>query len=108
MRPRLINAHDDKSNTVWTLAVVLGVGLGAVADGGDGALDGERAAVCQARGERLRLEEVGEDAGVGGEASETQTEVRVDRDDLLLVGGELFCVALGMVSEVVRGIWGVI
>lgn len=101
MRPRLVNAHDDKSNTIWALAVVLGVRLGAVADGGDGALDGERAAVCQARGKRLRLKEVGEDAGVGGEASEAEPEVRVDRDDLLLVGGELFCVTLGTVSKVV-------
>lgn len=103
MRPRLVNAHDDKSNTVWALAVVLGVGLGAVADGGDSALDGERAAVCQARGERLRLEEVGEDAGVGGETGETETEVRVDRDDLLLVGGELFCVTLGRLVSLFEG-----
>jgi hypothetical protein len=38
--------------------------------------------------------EVGEDAGVGGEAGEGEAEVFVDGDDFLLVGGELFCVSL--------------
>lgn len=70
MWSRLIHANDDKANAVWALAVVLGVRLGAVADGGDGALNRECAAICQTRGERLRLEEVGEDTGVGGEAGE--------------------------------------
>jgi hypothetical protein len=42
----------------------------------------------------LLLHEVGEDAGVGGEACECDSHVLVDGDDLLLVGGEFFGVAL--------------
>jgi len=42
----------------------------------------------------LLLHEVGEDAGVGGETGEGDTEVFVDDYDLFLVGGEFFCVAL--------------
>jgi len=42
----------------------------------------------------LLLHEVGEDAGVGGEAGEGDAVVGVDGDDFALVGGEFFCVAL--------------
>jgi hypothetical protein len=42
----------------------------------------------------LLLHEVGEDAGIGGEACERDAEVGVDGEDLFLVGGEFFCVAL--------------
>ena len=91
----LVYTCDQKANSVWALAVVLGVCLCAVCDGLDCALDWEGAAVGEALREGLRFQEVGEDAGVGGEAGESDTEVRVDCNDLLLVGGELFGVALG-------------
>ena len=43
--------------------------------------------------------EVGKNAGVGGKTGEGYTEVRVDWDDLLLVGRKLFGVALQCLSE---------
>jgi hypothetical protein len=46
----------------------------------------------------LLLHEVGEDAGVGGEAREGEAEVLVDCDYFFLVGGEFFCVALKHLS----------
>lgn len=73
---------------------MLGVGLCAVANGGHEAFEGDGAAVGEAGGEGLLLHEVGEDAGVGGEAGEAEAEVLIDGDDFLLVGGELFCIAL--------------
>ena len=94
MRTSFVDAGDKETHTVGPLAVVLGVGLCAVADTGDEAFEGDGAAVGEAGGERLLLHEVGEDAGVGGEACQRETEVLVDGDDFLLVGGELFCVAL--------------
>jgi hypothetical protein len=94
MRSRLIDTRNKEANAVGPLAVVLGVGLGAVADGGDEALERDGAAVGQAGTEGLLLHEVGEDAGVGGEAGEGEAEVLVDGDYFLLVGGEFFCVAL--------------
>jgi len=42
----------------------------------------------------LLLHEIGEDAGVGGEAGEGEPEVRVELDDFFLIGGEFFGVAL--------------
>jgi len=42
----------------------------------------------------LLLHEVGEDAGIGGEACEGEPEVGVEFDNLFLVGGEFFGVAL--------------
>ena len=90
----LVDARDQEPDAVGPLAVVLRVGLRAVADGGDEAFEGDGAAVGQARGERLLFHEVGEDPGVGCEAGEGETKVLVDGDDFLLVGGELFCVAL--------------
>ena len=73
---------------------MLRIGLRAVADHVDDALDGDGAAVGHFRGEGLLLHEVGEDAGVGGEAGEGDGEVVIDADDFLLVGGEFFCVSL--------------
>jgi hypothetical protein len=46
----------------------------------------------------LLLHEVGEDAGVGGQAGEGDAVVGVDGDDFALVGGEFFCVALETLS----------
>ena len=74
---------------------MLGVRLRAVTDGRDEAFEGDGTAVGQARGEGLLLHEVGKDTGVGCQAGERETEVLIDGDDFLLVGGELFCVALG-------------
>ena len=94
MRTRLVNACNEEAYSVRAFAVVLGVGLGAVADGRDEAFERDGTAVGQARGEGLLLHEVGEDAGVGGEAGEGEAQVLVDGDDFLLVRGEFFCVAL--------------
>jgi hypothetical protein len=56
----------------------------------------------------LLLHEVGEDAGVRCEASEGEAQVLVDGDDFLLVGGELFCIALEKGAVLVKGglSWG--
>jgi hypothetical protein len=64
---------------------VLRVCLSAVADGRYGAFDGKGAAECEAAGEGLRFQEVGEDAGVGCEAGEGEAEMFVDGYDLLLI-----------------------
>jgi hypothetical protein len=45
-------------------------------------------------GEALLLHEVGEDAGVRGQAGDGNADVLVDGEELLLVGGEFFGVAL--------------
>ncbi len=73
---------------------MLGVGLCAVADGGDESFEGDCSAIGEAGGEGLLLHEVGEDAGVGGEARKGEAEVLVDGNNFLLVGGEFFCIAL--------------
>ena len=78
MRSTLIYPRDQQADAVRSLAVVLRVGLGAVADGGHEARDGDCAAVGQAAGEGLLFHEVGEDAGVGGEAGEGEAEVLID------------------------------
>jgi hypothetical protein len=49
--------------------------------------EGDGSCIGQATGEGLLLHEVGEDAGVGGEAGESDAVVAVYLDDLLLVGG---------------------
>jgi hypothetical protein len=64
MRPLVINTREQQTDTVRSLAIVLGIGLRAVTDGGYCAGDGQGAAVCEAGGEGLGLEEVGEDTGV--------------------------------------------
>ena len=94
MRSQLVDARDQQSHTIGAFAVVLRIGLGAVADHVDDALDGDGAAVGHLAGQGLLFHEVGEDAGVGGEAGEGHGEVVVDADDFLLVGGQFFGVSL--------------
>lgn len=72
----------------------MSIGLCSVADGSYEAFERDGAAVGKAGREGLLFHEVGEDAGVGCEAGEGESEVFVDGDDFLLVGGEFFCVAL--------------
>lgn len=98
MRSSRIHARDQQSDSVRALAVVLGVGLGAVADARGDVGEQDGAAVGQARGEGLLFHEVGEDAGVAGEAGEGDAVVGVDGDDFALVGGEFFCISLEDVS----------
>ncbi len=90
----LVDTCYQQSHTIRSFAVVLGIGLCAVADGGDEAFKRDGAAVGEAGGKGLLFHEVGEDAGVGGEASEGEAKVFVNDDDFLLVGGKLFCVTL--------------
>ena len=97
MRPARVHAGDEQSDAVGAFAVVLGVGLGAVADTGGDVGEEDGAVVGQARGEGLLFHEVGEDAGVGGETGEGDAVVGVDGDDFALVGGELFGIALDIV-----------
>jgi len=80
---------------------VLGVCLRAVTYLCDDTLEGDRSAVSHFRGEGLLLHEVEEDAGIGGEAGDGDTEVVIDADDFLLVGGEFFGVSLWMFRLVV-------
>lgn len=44
--------------------------------------------------EALLLHEVGEDAGVRGQAGDGDADVRVDGEEFLLVGGEFFGITL--------------
>ena len=74
---------------------MLRVALGAAGDLGDDVREGDGAGEGEAGGKGLLLHVVGEDAGIGGEAGEGEAVVRVDGDDLFLVGGEVFGVALG-------------
>ncbi len=73
-----VHACDEESDTVWSLAIVLGIGLGAVTDERDEPGDGDCAAVGEAGREGLLFHEVREDAGVGGETGETESKVFVD------------------------------
>lgn len=94
MRSSLINTCDQETDTVWAFAVVLCICLSAVSNGCDCGLDWKGATVCEAGAERLGLEEVRQDAAVGGKAGEAEAKMGVDCEDLLLVGGELFGGAL--------------
>ena len=94
MRTLGVDARDQQPDAVGPLAVLLCVELRAVGDARGDVGEEDGAVVGQARGEGLLLHEVGEDAGVGGEARERKTIVGVDGDDFLLVGGEFFGVAL--------------
>lgn len=98
MRTHLIDAGNQKTDSVGPLAVVLRVGLRAVANCRDETFDWDCSAVGKAAGERLLFHEVGQDAGVGGEAGEGEAQVLVDGDYLFLVGGEFFCVTLGRIG----------
>ena len=98
-----VHAGNQQADAVRPPPILLGVGLRAVGDAGGDFGEGDRAVVGQAGGEGRLLREVGEDAGVGGEAGERDAEVRVYRDDFLLVGREFFGVSLR--GELVYG-WG--
>lgn len=74
---------------------MLSIGLCAIANGVYDSGDGDGAAVGEAVGEGGGFHEVGEDTGIGGEASKGETKVFVDADYFFLVRGEFFCVALG-------------
>ena len=100
MRSPGVHARDQQTDTVGSAAVLLGVCLGAICDARGNFGEEDRAVIGQARGEGLLAHEVGEDAGVGGKAGEGDAVVGVDWDDLLLVGGELFCVALEWILAV--------
>ncbi len=58
MRSRLIDACDQQAYAVGSFAVDLRAGLGAVADLGDDAFEGDGAAVGQFGGEGLLFHEV--------------------------------------------------
>jgi len=90
-----VGAGDQEPDTVGAPAVVLRVGLRARPDLRHDVGEGDGAGEGQARGEGLLLHVVGEDAGVGGETGEGEAVVSVEGDDLFLVGGEVFGVALG-------------
>lgn len=90
----LVDAGNEETHSVWSFTVVLGICLGAVADGSDEAFDGDGAVVGHAGGERLVFHEVGEDAGVGGETGERESNVFIDGDYFFLVRGEFFSISL--------------
>lgn len=94
MRSRLVHPSNQQTNAIRPLAVDLCRCLSAVADLGDYAFEGYGTAVGHFRCERLLFHEVGEDAGVGGEAGEGDTDVRVYAYYFFLVGGEFFCISL--------------
>lgn len=73
---------------------MLRVCLGPARDLAYDLAEGDGAGEGQPGGQGLLLHVVAEDAGVGGEAGEGEAVVGVYGDDLFLVGGEVFCVAL--------------
>lgn len=85
MGPALVDAGDEEADAVGSLAVALGVGLGLLPNHVDEGADGHGAAVGEAVAETLLLHEVGEDAGVRGEAGDGDAGVFVDGEELLLV-----------------------
>ena len=87
MWPRIVNAGDQETDAIGSFTVVLRVCLGAVADLRYQAFDGDGARVGHFGCEALLFHKVGEDAGIGGEAGERDTEVVIYADDLLLVRG---------------------
>jgi hypothetical protein len=94
MWPGLINTRNQESDTVGSASVMLSVDLSFVGDRVDDSVDRNGAVVEEAGGHGLLAHKVGEDASIGGEAGEGNTEMCVDADDLLLVGTEFFCVSL--------------
>ena len=92
--PRGVDAGDQEADAVRPLAVLLGVDLSAVADAGRDLGELHGAVVGEAGGERLLFHEVGEDAGVGGEAGERDAVVGVDFDDLFLIGRQFLGISL--------------
>ena len=100
MRACRIGAGDQETNTVRAAPVVLRVGLCARPDLRHDVGEGNGAGEGEARGEGLLLHVIGEDAGVGGETGEGEAVVRVEGDDLFLVRGEVFGIALREVVSV--------
>lgn len=94
VRAGVVDAGHKQAHAVGPLAVVLGVGLRAITNLRDNAFHRDWSAVGHLGTERLLLHEVGKDAGVGGQASDGNGHVRVDLDDLLLIGGEFFGITL--------------
>lgn len=83
----LVDARHQESDAVGPLAQMLGVLLGLLAEEVDEVAEGHVAAVGQAVAEALLLHEVGEDAGVRGEAGDGDADVLVDGEEFLLVRG---------------------
>ena len=98
MRARFVHSGDQQPDAVRPLTVDLRACLRAVADLVDEALEGDWSRIGHFGGEGLLFHEIGEDAGVGGEAGKGDAEVGVYGEDFLLVGGEFFGVALGLVG----------
>lgn len=73
-----VDAGNKEADTIWTTTVVLGVDLGFIGDGVDDTGYGNGAVVEETGGHGLLAHEVGEDAGVGGEAGEGDTKMGVD------------------------------
>lgn len=94
MRAGGVGARDEQADAVGAAPVGLRVCLRARGDLIDDAGERDGAREREARGERLLLHVVAEHARVRGETGEREAVVRVDGDDLLLVRGELFGVAL--------------
>jgi hypothetical protein len=81
----LVDTSDKEADTVGSLAVDLSVDLGLFTDHVDEGAEWHSAAVSEAVTEALLLHEVGEDARVGGEASDGDAGVLIDGEELLLV-----------------------
>jgi hypothetical protein len=73
---------------------VLRVDLSFIGDGIDDACDGDGTVVEKAGGHGLLAHEVREDTGVRCKAGKRYSEMSVNADDFLLVGTELFGIAL--------------
>lgn len=78
MGSSFVDAGNKEADTIWTTAVVLGVDLGFIGNSVDDTGYGNGAVVEEAGGHGLLAHEVGEDAGVGGEAGEGDTKMGVD------------------------------
>lgn len=89
-----IDTGDEESYTIRSFTIVLGIGLGAVTDGGNESFDGDCTVVGHAGREGLVFHEVRENAGIGCETCEGETNVLIYGDYFFLVGGEFFCVPL--------------
>lgn len=86
MGPGSIDTRDEEAYAVRTSAVVLRVSLCARGDLADDAIERDRACESETGRKGLLLHVVGEDTGIGGEAGKRDAIVRVDGNDLLLVG----------------------
>lgn len=89
-----VDTSNEQSYAIWSPSVLLSVGLRAVCNAGGDFRERDGAVVGEAGGERLLLHEVGQYARIGGKTGESNTVVRINWDDLLLVGRELLCVPL--------------